>query len=326
MIETGSIHILGRSSPPFSLKNLLSLGFAWLVGLGSILPYSPFFLGNYWRTKKKLQLFIQIALILILLSSALIFFGVYIGKLDDSITSKYLQSLFLGNGIAVALLLLNEFKRNFGEFLLEANHSILILYLWIFSGALFVIFFSPFIATRHILLVIVPITLLLAHFIETHLSVFWSATALLLSIFLTLALGISDRIWANYYREKAALIQNELPNKANIYFTGHYGWQWYAKQNGMQQLEALNPQIQAGDYLVHADYILRQRLDNIPPNLHLEVVKEYTDSPSTLTFFKTTRFYRNSFKKLPWTINWHPFDKIVVYQVQAIADRLQLDE
>jgi len=191
---------------------------------------------------------------------------------------------------------------------------------------LFIIFFSPFIATRHILLVIVPITLLLAHFIVTHLSVLWSATALFLSILLTLALGISDRTWANYYREKAALIKSELPNKANIYFTGHYGWQWYAKQNGMQQLEALNPQIQAGDYLVHADYIIRQRLDKIPPNLHLEVVKEYADPPNALTFFKTARFYRNSFKKLPWTINGHPFDKIVVYQVQTIDGWLQLDE
>jgi len=325
-LDYGSIHILGRSSPPFSLKSLLDMGLAWLVGLGSILPYSPFFFGNLWHTKKKLHLFIQIMLILILLSSALIFFGAYIGKLDDSITSKYLLSLFLGNGIAVALLLLHEFKRNFGEFFVEANYSILILYLWIFSGALFIIFFSPFMATRHILLVIVPITLLLAHFIVTHLSVFWSATAVLLSILLTLALGISDRTWANYYREKAALIKSELPNKANIYFTGHYGWQWYAKQNGMKQLEALNPQIQAGDYLVHADYILRQRLDKIPPNLHLEVVKEYTDPPNGLTFFKTARFYRNSFKKLPWTINWHPFDKIVVYQVQTIDGWLQSDE
>ena len=325
-LDYGSIHILGRPSPPFSLKSLLDMGLAWLVGLGSILPYSPFFFGNLWHTKKKLHLFIQIALILILLSSALIFFGAYIGKLDDSIISKYLLSLFLGNGIAVALLLLNEFKRNFGEFFVEANHSILILYLWIFSGALFIIFFSPFIATRHILLVIVPITLLLAHFIVTHVSVYWSATALLLSIFLTLALGISDRTWANYYREKAALIKSELPNKANVYFTGHYGWQWYAKQNGMKQLEALNPQIQAGDYLVHADYTIRQRLDKIPPNLHLEVVKEYTDPPNALTFFKTARLYRNSFKKLPWTINWHPFDKIVVYQVRTIDGWLQLDE
>jgi hypothetical protein len=326
--DYGSIHILGRPSRSFSLKNLLSKGLAWLVGLGSVLPYSPFLFGNIWRAKKKLHLLVQIVLILVILSAVLIFWGVYIGKLDDSITFKCLLSLFLGNGIAVILLLLNEFKRNFGELLEGADHSILILYLWLFSGALFIIFFSPFIATRHILLVIVPITLLLGRFIKTHRSVFWSAMALLLSIFLTLGLGISDWLWADYYREKAALIRSELPSKADIYFTGHYGWQWYAKQNGMQQLEALNPQIRAGAYLVYPEGIFQQRLDIISSNLRLEVVKEYAESPSTLTFFKTDRgrFYRSSVKKLPWLINWHPFDKIVVYQVQTIEGRGQLNE
>jgi hypothetical protein len=324
-LDYGSIHILGRSSPPFSLSDLWNTVLAWLVGLGSILPYSPLFFGNLWRKRKRWHLLVQLALILILVSSALIFFGVTIGKIDDSITCKYLQSLFLGNGIAVVLLLLNEFKENLGDFLREANHSILILYLWLFSGALFIICFSPFIATRHILLVIVPVTLLLAHFIETHLSVFWSAVALGLCIFLTLGLGISDRIMANYYREKAALIRSELPGKANIYFTGHWGWQWYAKQNGMRQLEALNPQIQAGDYLAYPEGIHQQRLDKIPANLQLKVVKEYTQSPSILTFFKTdhARFYASSFEHLPWVIDRHPFDKIVVYQVQAVEGRQQ---
>jgi hypothetical protein len=243
----------------------------------------------------------------------------------SSLAFKFLLSLFLGNGIAVTLLLLNEFKRNFGGFLVETNYSILILYLWLSSGALFVIFFAPFMATRHILLVIVPITLLLANFIETHFSIFWSSLAFISTIFLTLSLGISDRIWANYYKEKAELIKSELPSKANIYFTGHWGWQWYAKQNGMQQLEALNPQIQLGDYLVYPEGIHQQTLDNIPSNLHLNVVKEYNESPSTLTFFKTdhARFYSSSFKKLPWVINWHPFDKIIVYQVQTLKSRQQ---
>lgn len=322
-LDYGSIHILERPSQPFSLKHLLDMGLAWLVGLGSILAYSPLFFGNLWRTRKKLHRLVQIALILITLSSVLIFSGVYIGKLDDSITFKYLLSLFLGNGIAVSLLLLYELKKNLGGLLVEANHSILILYLWLFSGALFIILFSPFMATRHILLVIVPITLLLAHFIEIHRSFFWSSTAFFLSIVLTLSLGISDLIWANYYKEKAALIKSELPSKANIYFTGHWGWQWYAKQNGMRQLEALYPQIQSGDYLVYPKGIHQQRLDKIPSNLHLKVLKEYTESPSILTFFKTdrARFYSSGFKKLPWVINWYPFDKIIVYQVQALEGR-----
>ena len=325
-LDYGSIHILERPSRPFSLKHLLEMGLSWLVCLGSILAYSPLFFGNLWRARNKLHQLVQIALILILLSSVLIFFGVYIGKLDDLKTSKYfLAPLFLSNGIICSLLLLYEFKKNIREFLIEANHSILILYLWLFSGGLFIIFFSPFMATRHTLLVIVPMTLLLAHFIEIHHSFFWNATGFLLSIFLSFSLGISDLMWANYYREKAALIKSELPSKANIYFTGHWGWQWYAKQNGMQQLEALSPQIQPGDYLIYPNGIDQQRIDKIPSNLHLKVVKEYIESPSTLTFFKTDkgRFYSSSYKNVPWVINWHPFDKIIVYQAQTLEGRQQ---
>lgn len=324
-LDYGSIHILGRSSLSFSFKNLLAMTFDWFVALGSILPYSPFFFGNIWRTSKKWNLFVQIALILILIISALTFLGVFLGKLDDSLTFKFLQSLFLGNGIAVVLLLLNEFRSNYGKLLIEDNHPILILYLWLFSIGLFIILFSPFMATRHVLLVIVPLTLLIARFIETNLSVFWSATAVLLTVVLTLGLGISDRIWANYYREKAALIRSELPSKANIYFTGHWGWQWYAKKNGMQQLDSLNPQIQEGDYLAYPSRIHQQSLDKILSNYSLKVVKEYIEPPSALTFFKTDRgrFYASSFFRLPWIINWHPFDKIVLYQAQTVEREKQ---
>ena len=323
--DYGAIHIFDRPSPPFSWKRVGEMVLSWLVCVGSILPYSIIYFAHLWQTKKSLNLLFQIALILILISSALVIAGVYFGKLDEGKGLKCLLLLFLGNGIAITFLSISKFVGSLQTLFVKANRPILLLYLWLFSGAFFIILFAPFMATRHVLLVIVPITLLLAHFLETRLSFFWSITALLLTIFLTLSLGISDRIWANYYREKAALIRNELPNEANVYFTGHWGWQWYAKKNGMHQLEALNPQIQPGDYLIYPQDIHQQSLNKIPSELQLKVVREYTQPPSTLTFFKTdrARFYSSSFSKLPWIVNWHPFAPIVVYRVEVSAAQQQ---
>jgi hypothetical protein len=66
---------------------------------------------------------------------------------------------------------------------------------------------------------------------------------LLLTASLSLVLGVSDWTWANFYREKAVAIQRELPATANVYFTGHWDWQWYAKQNGMKHRDTRRRQV-----------------------------------------------------------------------------------
>jgi hypothetical protein len=261
---------------------------------------------------------IRLALAFVLISLAFVIVEIYIGRVSDRSASRYFRSLFLGNGIALTLLALKGGVRNLSRILGGAQRPIIVLYLWLVSGCLFVILFSPFMATRHVLLVILPCSLLIACFVETGFSRFWGAAALLLTVFLTMALGISDRMWAGYYKEKAALIQSELADrKADIYFSGHWGWQWYAKQKGMKELEASKPEIKPGDYLVYPESIPQQALDHIPSRLHLELVKVYTAPPRKLTFFKTDegRFYSSS-HGLPWAVNLRPFAPIKVYRVR----------
>ncbi len=326
-LDYGSIHIFGRPSQPFSLIGVIGMGLAFLVCLGSILPYSPIFFQNLCHTKKKLNLVVRTALIMILISSAIIVVGVYGGKINERTIERLFAFLFLGNGVAVILLLLGNFWGNLGTIFKEERKPILLLYLWFVFGTLFIILFAPFMATRHVLLVIVPISLLLVYFIETRPSLVWDTIMLLLTASLTLALGISDRIWANFYREKAALIRSELPNKANVYFTGHWGWQWYAKQNGMKQLEALNPQVQGGDYLIYPEGIPQQTLEKIPPELRLKVVKKYADPPSMLAFFSTKGgeaiFYLSKFPwpLSSWIVSKRPIPPIVVYRVEVDASQ-----
>jgi len=106
--------------------------------------------------------------------------------------------------------------------------------------------------------------------------------------------------------------------EAKIHFTGHWGWQWYAKQNGMIQLEALNPEVRAGDYLVYPENIHQQTLKYIGKNYLLKEIDEYYDSPSVFTFFSTrdyARFYASTSRQLPWIITWRPIDPIKVYRL-----------
>jgi hypothetical protein len=320
-IDYGSIHIFARQSHPFSWRTIVQMGLAWLVCLGSILPYSLIYFRIFWHIKHTSNLIVL--KYLILTSTVMIISWLYVRNIDVPTIERLFLFLFLGNGITVTLMLLRSFWGILGAMCTKEQQPILLLYLWSGFGTVFIILFTPFMATRHVLLVIVPISLLLAHFIDTP-SFAWRAIMLLLTAALTLALGISDRVWANFYREKAALIRNELPSEANVYFTGHWGWQWYAEQNGMKQLEALSPQIQPGDYLVYPEGIHQQTLEKIPPALRLKIVKKYTEPYSVFTFFSTrdgARFYSSSFLKSPWIVTYNPIDPIIVYRIEAGTGR-----
>ncbi|NES99978.1 MAG: glycosyltransferase family 39 protein [Sphaerospermopsis sp. SIO1G1] len=317
--DYGAIHILDRPRRELTISIIFDMSRSWLICLGSIIPYSMVWLINIKKDSKNVNLVFKIFVTLSLIVLVILISGLYFNVINEKIVEKYLKLLFFSNGITISIILLTHFVFESIKILVmkELNHSIILLYLWLISSAAFIIIFSPFLATRHILLVIVPITLILVNCSGINSSLLWKITAISVTTFLALALGISDRIWANYYRENAVLIREQLPKKSTIYFTGHWGWQWYAKKNGMQQLESLNPQIKPGDYLVYPQGIHQQRLDKIPSQYKLKFVREYKNEPSRFTFFKTDtgRFYASSFNKLPWLVNRRSFDSIIVYKV-----------
>ncbi|MDI6808053.1 MAG: glycosyltransferase family 39 protein [Candidatus Eisenbacteria bacterium] len=321
--DYGSIHILDRPSRLFGGKGFTDMGLAWLACLGAILTFSPIYLRNLWHTMKLLNAGVRTALILALISLAVMIVGVYLGAANEYIIRRLLCMLFLVNGIGIVLLACGSFLRNLKTIFTETREITLLLYLWLVSGALFTVFLAPFIATRHVLLVIVPLCLVLARFLEVRPSFSWNAGMLLLTILITSALGLSDRIWADFYKEKAALIRSELPGGANIYFSGHWGWQWYAGQNGMKQLEALNPQLEQGDYLAYPEGIHQQSLTKISQNLQLKVVKKYTEPASPFTVFSTRDgggFYISTFSNPPWALSRKPIAPIVLYRAEAAVE------
>jgi 4-amino-4-deoxy-L-arabinose transferase-like glycosyltransferase len=316
-LDYGSVHMLGRRPIPFSWNELAQMSVSWLICLGAILPYSLI----YFRRNSELRskTFSTSAKWLVVILTAMFFAALHLHKLDVSRMEKIFLLLFFTNGIAIVLTLLWCFLRDWFQTRSQQQQAILTLYLWIAVGGSFVVLYAPFMATRHVLLVIVPLSLLLARFVDPA-SLAWRSAMLLLTASLSLVLSVSDWTWANFYREKAVAIRRELPATANVYFTGHWGWQWYAKQNGMKELEALNPQLEIGDYLVYPVGVDNQPLKNIPADRQLTLQKIYTEPFSLLTFFSTgdnARFYASDTQQGPWVISFHAIPPIVVFQVKA---------
>ena len=86
----------------------------------------------------------------------------------------------------------------------------------------------------------------------------------------------------------------------------------------MKQLEALNPQLEIGDYLVYPVAMDNQTVKNIPTDRQLTLQKIYTEPFSLLTFFSTrdrARFYASDTETAPWIISFNAIPPIVVFQV-----------
>lgn len=317
-LDYGSVHMLERRPVPFSWNDVAQMSVSWLICLGAILPYSLI----YFRPNSELRpkTFSTSAKWLVVILSAMLFAALHLYKLDVSRTEKIFLLIFFTNGIAIVLTLLWCFLRGWFQIFSQQQQAILLFYLWVAAGASFIVLYAPFMATRHVLLVIVPISLLLARSVEPP-SLAWRSAMVLLTASLSLVLGVSDWTWANFYKEKAVAIRRELPATANIYFTGHWGWQWYAKQNGMKQLEALKPQLEIGDYLVYPLAVAdNQTLKNIPADRKLALQKIYREPFSLLTFFSTgdsARFYASDTEQAPWIISFNAIPPILVFQVQA---------
>jgi len=122
------------------------------------------------------------------------------------------------------------------------------LQLWIILTSLFYIFASPFIAARHILLILPAVSLVAAtgREISRNAKIF----GLLMTGIIAAGLCLSDFRFAEFYKRQAVSVRQSLPGGAKIWAAGHWGWQYYATQNGMAEIDANASVLRAGDYLI----------------------------------------------------------------------------
>jgi 4-amino-4-deoxy-L-arabinose transferase-like glycosyltransferase len=306
--EYGSIHFLDRPRGEIHINRLWS----FMACTGAVAFFSASILSGSF-TKPWVRKGIIIVLILFLLQIVL-----FANRLiPEKTNTNLLNILFIINGILVYFLLVRQFIKNskgtgFHSYLMSDSFIVL---LFVASMAAFMVLFAPFMATRHILLVI-PFVLLFSDGLFTRSGNTVNRISLGLSIVFGVTLGISDYTYANYYRKMA----NEIKTHSGqtVWTVGHWGWQWYAEKNGMKEYATNSSVVKDGDLMVYPGNISRQEF---APDLQLTVLEKKYDEAGFLTFFSGNNFaslYSSSMKIPPWTLSLQPIDTIYICRVHNL--------
>ncbi len=294
--EYGSIHFFDRPTNEFSLKRIAGMCFIFIVTLGAFSPIGLLFFKN-----RKLQIGIVLFLI-----SQMIF--VYLGLISETFSDDVLFALFFINGAWILVFLVFFIKKN----QLFSNINFQILGISVFLMSIFLVVFAPFMASRHLLLVFQFIVLISLPFLET-ISLKYNIWVLILLIGFGFILSISDWQYANFYKKMAGQIANELPHKK--YSSGHWGWQYYSKMQGMIEYGKDSTLLNPGDLIVEPKNISKQDINS---NLKLKTVSFYTQKPNVWTFFSghnRASFYHSSYQRPPWRFSRSNIDTVFVYKV-----------
>jgi 4-amino-4-deoxy-L-arabinose transferase-like glycosyltransferase len=240
---------------------------------------------------------------------------VYSGKVGEPDAAAMLGGAFLVNG---ALLVVGVVYCFFRYQLAGSNrdgsgYPLAMMYWWVAAIASFVILLAPFVATRHLLLLLVPVLAIFAQMWgrvpEGMRKVIIGGTVLAGCV-----LGISDWQYADYYRRGAADIRAHTAAGSRVWGAGHWGWQWYCSQARCEPLGVTTSAIQDGDLLVMPKDVSRQDTHG----LQMTRVGAYWYNPGIWSFFSVSRhaaMYATSPGDIPWEFSSKAIDTFVVYRI-----------
>lgn len=317
-IEFSSIHIVNRPQNKKTLGFFIENLIEFIKCLGAISPFSLAFFTGYLYRHKLTNFLIPFI--------ALLFAGLTIATAKEQIfiltSNDILSTAFLINGLLIILLAALSIWRNSFEFRKTIDTADVILLTWIAAISGFVILFAPFVASRHVLLIIPPVLLLGGRWVDT-ISLTNARQSVVVAAVITVILAVSDWQFADFYRQKANEAATRVPRQNRIWTAGHWGWQWYAQQNGFKEVQADSMQFRTGDYLVKPQGIDSQR---IPDGVRLQQV-DYLTTPYNWFLFISTSYYNCFYRKgAAWAYSKFPIDTVKIYKVTAIPrqqDRMQ---
>jgi len=314
LYDYGGIHIIGREIGNRT-QSLLHFATSWLGILGAITPFAllAFIAMSYRSTSVIAKLSWLLLSIFNLLAYSFILWLVMASPSNDSI-NDVLKWSFLINGSALIVAIVTITAS--AAIKSELNIAQLTLLYWFVSSAIFIIGFAPFMATRHVLLSVPPLVLLLYFWvIERTKARNFVAAVIVLSLMLTSLLAMADRWYAEVYRRQASSIANSLPKQATIWFNGNWGWQWYASQSGMKQFSLIEGRQKpgVGDFIVATPRNVCCALP-IPNAIKLEQYqRNVIPRDSRIAHFASSKFYRSG--PQPWGYYLTPLEEFVVWRV-----------
>jgi hypothetical protein len=303
-LEYGSVHMINRPKEDYDSLRWLSLGGT----LGSMTFFTPILLYHYFPFR----------IVKYLLLGSFIFFistvpVVYYGLWKEVSYNKFLNDFFIYTGFLniiffLIAVLLKIYKEGFSFFKTPDCTFAMI----IGGLLLFMLFFAPFFATRHFLLIIPFLLIFFRDMLEKSKSML-SGIVIIFSVMIGLLLGISDWVYADFYR-KAALKINR--NETSVWSLGHWGWQWYSQRAGMKiYSKGSNDKVNENDIIVYPNAVAKQELN---PNITLTKIDSVVHSPSLLSFFfcaNGASMYHSSYRKPAWSLSRAKTDVVYICRV-----------
>jgi 4-amino-4-deoxy-L-arabinose transferase-like glycosyltransferase len=256
--DYGGIHILRRPGGgehgfyEHVFYTPLSRFVACMMTLGAI---TPFGLVLIMRLVPLLRRWGPIIYSTTALLFALLVMAVATDRLGELLADKALRAAFLVNAAVMMFAVAMVSRRQLAARRTSlspnpADARLLILLLWIAGHLSFYSLFAPAMAIRHLLLVLPAVLLVGALLWPARLPRADATFGLATSVALSVALGWADWSFATFLRNEAMLIRATLPAEARVWFTGHWGWQWYAARAGLRQVDVARAEFAPGDFLV----------------------------------------------------------------------------
>lgn len=248
LFDYGRIHILDRARESKAAYTYFLNLLNWIVGLGAILPFAILvFITEFKRSigyagKTLWTILAFVALLPTVMTGA--------STVTDFqyLNIALLLSFFaIGSGVLYVSYRTVKFKK-----ISQGITSVqLMLVYWVVSTLIFIVAFAPFMATRHVLLAMPAVLLILYPAVaKNSIGVKFYFLALAITVMNTCLLAKADFWYGGIYKTMASSIAKELPPDGQVWFVGHWGWQWYAQQSGMRHLGRNSREPKKGDYLV----------------------------------------------------------------------------
>lgn len=304
-LEYGGVHLTGREAAKPQFKHILD----FLNCLGAVSLFSvPFVVGIL--SERVRQWFVRVTFLL----SATFLIAIGAGFLNLTQTNELLNLLFTLNGsLLILALLIVVFRKlkttNNFSFTASPWTALMIITAGLIA---FIVLFAPFIATRHLLLVI-PFLLFAGDELIDKLKPGLIRITVAITAIFGLAMGISDWLYADYYRHMARTIT--LPDNSSVWYAGHWGWQKYASERGWRQYDCKGVLPGAGSYLLYPGVISRQAVDLS----QLKLIEKKFKVPSAFSYLSGVpgRMYSSGIDFQPWQLSTLPVDTIYIYKVEA---------
>jgi hypothetical protein len=314
--DYGGLHVMERA-PEGSIVRRTLVRFPQLIlCLGSVAPLTLLITRRCFRSTRA---FLGYALLCVG-AGVLVALAPRNAQISNemSFSLATLSGVFLANGLWVfggAMLLAFE------ELTTRRTPQIAMLLAWIAGMLLFLAAFAPDMAVRHVLLIIPPLLLIIGRSFEFSMGSARCWGTVIVSGVLAVLLAVSDWTYADVYRTHARLIREQLGSQSTVWYTGHWGWQWYARQQQMEQYETGISSLRTGDFLIQPHLVDKQDLD--PRDRDRLALVSSTTVPSTRwTVIRTMSavpwggFYSSTMTSLPWRFSNDALEQFDIFRVE----------